>query len=332
MRLSLKCTAARFNEINVNVSQSVHTKGTHAQRGWWCESANIQKSMNGCARRMSSSYQSSSSFSRCKSRRRVEVIHPSKSRARIRQSRSAFASSHRRSVRRRHPSFVSYAFKFSNFKPRTSSGVHPPLALRRVGPPIFLRNETKRNEIKYPPSVSAFGFRFPSSRAASRTCVRVHRPRIIRSVKRTRQSSISSSHSSSASSSSSSSSSRLGGFFVSRFLLHSSGIFSHRATRVSPSSSPSVSRVAPASRRGCPCARVRLCGTRLFVGLKCTCTRVHVHFVCVNSIVGSVTFVLTDHNSLITEGLGFCLCEIARANDEESNRHSLDRRMIHDDD
>ena len=110
----------------------------------------------------SSSYQSSSSFSRCKSRRRVEVIHPSKSRARIRQSRFAFASS-RRSVRR-HP-WLMYAFKFSNFKPRTSSGVHPPLALRRVGPPIFLRNETKRNKIKYPPSVSAFGFRFPSSRA-----------------------------------------------------------------------------------------------------------------------------------------------------------------------
>lgn len=132
-----------------------------------------------------------------------------------------------------------YAFKFSNFKPRTSSGVHPPLALRRVGPPIFLRNETNPNEIKYPPSVSAFGFRFPSSRARRRDPIHRHV-----FVKRTRQSSISSSHSSSPSASSSSS--HLGGL-ISHFLLHSSGIFSHHATRVSPSSSSSVSRVAPAS-------------------------------------------------------------------------------------
>lgn len=152
-------------------------------------------------------------------------------------------------------------FQISN-RARTSSGVHPPLALRRVGPPIFLRNGTETNEIKYPPSVSAFGVRFPSSRVVVVIVVgRVHR----HPAKRTRQGSFSS-HSSRApsgtSSSSSSSSPRLGGARVShRFLPRVRGIFSRATSRVSPSSS-SVSRVAPA------CASVSVA----FESLQCATT------------------------------------------------------------
>jgi hypothetical protein len=46
------------------------------------------------------------------------------------------------------------------FKPRTSSGVHPPLALRRVGPPIFLRDRERETK-KFPQSVPWFGLTFP---------------------------------------------------------------------------------------------------------------------------------------------------------------------------
>jgi len=115
------------------------------------------------------------------------------------------------------------------------------LALRRVGPPIFLRDrerDTKKSRSQSHGSV----LRFPSSR----------RP-VVRPVsfagaqrakkKRTRTQSFPS-HPSHPSSHSSSSSRRRSSPVVSRVVSLASGIFSRAAARVSSS----VSRVAPASR------------------------------------------------------------------------------------
>jgi len=116
------------------------------------------------------------------------------------------------------------------------------LALRRVGPPIFLRDR-ERDTKKFPQSVPWFGFTFPVVASPGRSPGRSFAGAQRAKKKRTQTQSFPS-HPSHPSSHSSSSSRRRSSPVVSRVVSLASGIFSRAAARVSSS----VSRVAPASR------------------------------------------------------------------------------------